>query len=47
MLPRAITGYGVTSTLGIGREAFVEALGAPKALEPEQGRKLTTVYLAK
>jgi 3-oxoacyl-(acyl-carrier-protein) synthase len=47
MLPRAITGYGVTSTLGIGREAFAEALRTPTALEPSDGRKLTTIDLAK
>lgn len=47
MLPRAVTGYGLTSTLGIGREAFVESLRSPRRLEPEEGRKLTTIDLTK
>jgi len=47
MLPRAITGYGLASPLGIGREAFVEAMRTAGPLEPAPGRKLTTVDLTK
>ena len=47
MLPRAITGYGVTSTVGIGREAFLAALRSPHPLEPEKDRKLATLDVAK
>ena len=35
MTPRAVTGFGVVSALGIGREAFFESLGRGKA--PVQG----------
>ncbi len=52
MLPRAVTGYGVTSIVGIGREAFVAALRAPDL--PDVGplgaggaRRLVTVDLTK
>lgn len=47
MLPRPITGYGITSAVGIGREAFLSALRSPGALEPAPGRKLATLDLAK
>lgn len=47
MLPRAITGYGVTSTLGIGRETFASAMREARPLEAAEGRTLATLDLAK
>lgn len=47
MLPRAVTGYGVASTVGIGRETFLAALREPKALVPDPSRKLSTLDLSK
>ena len=47
MLPRAVTGYGVASIVGIGREAFVSALRAPELPDSGGARKLATIDLAK
>ncbi len=47
MLPRAVTGVGVTSTVGVGWPAFVEALRAPQPLTATGPRALTTIDLAK
>ncbi len=38
MLPRAVTGLGVVSTVGIGREAFFRALAEPKRLSASTAR---------
>jgi 3-oxoacyl-(acyl-carrier-protein) synthase len=41
MTPRAITGFGICSALGIGREAFFEAMRAPVPLSEAPKRPLT------
>ena len=40
MEPRAITGLGIVSTVGIGREAFFRSVTAPKPLAETPPRKL-------
>ena len=37
MQPRAITGLGIVSTIGVGREAFMRALHAPAPAPPPDG----------
>jgi 3-oxoacyl-[acyl-carrier-protein] synthase II len=41
MTPRAITGFGICSALGIGREAFFEALRNPVPLSEQPKRPVT------
>ncbi|HQY62250.1 MAG: hypothetical protein IPF92_24160 [Myxococcales bacterium] len=43
MLPRAVTGVGITSTVGVGWSAFVEAMRSAQPLTGAGPRALTTI----
>ena len=47
MTPRAITGLGVVSTLGVGREAFFAGLDAPTLLRDRKPTAVETLDAVK